>query len=159
MAVNEVHIDASTITAFETLVNPRSYGYWVVGSRDVRGTEGNWPEPGSAFHHTSGFGPLATDDQTDMLELERPSSDSDTARIVLRARGWPAGTVKIIITMRPSKHGTRLVLEEHPLEGPATRLQSRLLDKITWLRNAIAVRRLRRLVEHREQSKQDPIDR
>ena len=43
---------------WEVLADPGEYGYWVVGSKVIRDADANWPEPGSKFHHTIGFGPV-----------------------------------------------------------------------------------------------------
>ena len=57
---------------WDVLADPGEYGYWVVGSKVIRDADPRWPEPGSRFHHTIGFGPFTLDDHTVALETERP---------------------------------------------------------------------------------------
>ena len=68
---------------WEVLADPGEYAYWVVGSKIVRDADPGWPEPGTRFHHTVGFGPLTLEDHTASLKADPPH------RLKLRATGRP----------------------------------------------------------------------
>ena len=49
MARNEHLVHASPAAVFGVLADPRSYAYWVVGSKEVRDADRTWPQPAAAF--------------------------------------------------------------------------------------------------------------
>jgi carbon monoxide dehydrogenase subunit G len=93
---------------WEVLADPGEYGYWVVGSKVIRDADPNWPEPGSKFHHTVGFGPFKVSDHTVSVEAERPR------RLKIRAKGRPFGTASVTLEMTPKDGGTVVRLTENP---------------------------------------------
>jgi uncharacterized protein YndB with AHSA1/START domain len=93
---------------WDVLADPGEYGYWVVGSKVIRDADANWPEPGSKFHHTIGFGPLALADHTESIEAEPPH------RLKLRAKGRPFGTASVTLEMTPKDGGTVVKITENP---------------------------------------------
>ena len=66
------------------LADPGGYGYWVVGSKEIRDADPGWPAPGSRFHHTIGFGPFALDDHTQALEAR--ASNAPWLKMILRTQ-------------------------------------------------------------------------
>ena len=92
MATNERFMPVAPEAIFDALTDSGGYGYWVVGSKLIRDVDDNWPEPGSAFHHKVGVGPLTIDDHSTVVEAKRPSL------FRLRVKGRPAGTA--IVTWR-----------------------------------------------------------
>ena len=107
----------STITRFmpvspedvwEVLADPGEYAYWVVGSKVIRDADANWPEPGSKFHHTVGFGPIKLSDHTVSLEADPP------LRLKLRAKGRPLGTASVTMEMIARDGGTEVRMTENP---------------------------------------------
>ena len=85
---------------WDALADPASYGYWVVGSKEIRDAEPGFPAPGTKFHHTIGFGPLTLQDHTEVIEAVEPQY------LWLRAKGRPLGTAKVILRMTPVDGGT-----------------------------------------------------
>jgi uncharacterized protein YndB with AHSA1/START domain len=138
MARNTIHVDAPPDAVFEVLADPRLYGNWVVGASTTYRVDGNWPEPGSVLHHAQ---MMLIRDTTTVLESE------PGRRVVLEARARPAVVAHVTVTLDPAGGGTRIVLEEKVTGGLAAVLPDALNDALIHLRNAEAVRRLKRLTE------------
>lgn len=141
MARNSVSIASPPETVFELLADPRTYGKWVVGSREIQAADGDWPAPGSGFDHAVGFPPLDINDETVVLGASEPS------RLVLKAKARPLPSAHIRIELQPDGNGTRLTMVENfnngllnLLAGPVTHLAIRV-------RNREALRRLKALAE------------
>ena len=128
---------------WDVLADPRSYGYWVVGSKVIRDAEAGWPAPGSKFHHTIGFGPLSLSDHTVALETEAPR------RLRLRAKGRPAGTATVTLELEPKDGGTLVRITENPdgVFAPLALLPP--LHLVTKGRNAESLMRLEELALRR----------
>jgi uncharacterized protein YndB with AHSA1/START domain len=128
---------------WEALANPGGYGYWVAGSKLIRDVEGDWPAPGSRFHHTIGVGPVKVADHTRSLEAEPPEL------LKLRAKGRPLGTATVTMEMRPEAGGTVVRMTETP-DGPAKLVMTNpLVHVLTKLRNAESLMRLEELAMRR----------
>lgn len=121
---------------FAVLVDGRSYGHWVVGTRAIRAVEPGWPAPGSRLHWTAGYGPLRKDDETRSLACV------PDAELVLEARAWPMGTARIALTLEERADGTVVTLDEEPARGLAKVVHNPLLDLGIKLRNVETLRRL-----------------
>ncbi len=93
---------------WDVLADPGEYGYWVVGSKVIRDADANWPEPGSKFHHTVGFGPFKVSDHTKSIEADPPH------RLKIRAKGRPFGTASVTLEMTPKDGGTVVSITENP---------------------------------------------
>src|SRR3954471_17696189 len=94
-----------------SLSDPRSYAYWVAGSKEVRDADPGFPAPGTKFHHTVGVGPLTVRDHTEVLDAERP-------RLMrLRDKARPVGTATVTLELTPERDGTRVRMSESP-DGP-----------------------------------------
>jgi uncharacterized protein YndB with AHSA1/START domain len=127
------------LAVWEALANPGGYGYWVAGSKVIRGVDGDWPEPGSRFHHTVGVGPFKVSDDTQSLEAEPPE------RLRMRARGRPVGTATVTLQMTPKAGGTVVRMTESP-DGLGRILElNPLFHLFTRLRNAESLMRLEEL--------------
>lgn len=141
MARNTTHIDAPPERVFEVLTDPDSYGYWVVGSKHIRGADPDWPGEGSAFHHSVGFGPITVKDSTTVEEIEPPR------RIKLRAKARPLGTARVTLELEPERGGTHVTM----IEDPADALTAFVFNPLTHLavrgRNVESLNRLRELAE------------
>ena len=58
---------------FEVVSDPTTYPEWLVGCREVRAVDDDWPQPGSVFHHRVGLiGPLTLADSTKSLAVDPP---------------------------------------------------------------------------------------
>jgi len=143
MSHNTILIGAPPETVYDVLADPASYALWVVGNKSIRGYDRSWPAPGSEFHHSVGFGPLATKDKTVALESERP------LRLVMLVRALPFMRAKVSFTLDPDGSGTRVTMEERPSGDPWETLWNPVLDALTSLRNGESLRRLRQLAEVR----------
>jgi uncharacterized protein YndB with AHSA1/START domain len=143
MAVCRTHIDAPPEAVFDVLTDAASYRIWVVGSKRIRGVDPDWPQVGSSFHHTVGWGPIEDDDTTEIVELDRPR------RLVLKARVWPLGSAEVKLDLRPAHGGTEVTITEEPIAGPAAKLNGWLEEAAIKARNWLSLRRLKAWSEQR----------
>lgn len=138
MATVETHVDASPERCFEVLSDPRSYAYWVVGSREIRAADPDWPAPGSKFHHTVAGG----------LEDHTVVEDVEPNRCLrLRARARPFGTAFVTVTMNGEEGGSLLRLEEEPADALTRLFFNPVLDRLLHARNVGSIERLKELAE------------
>lgn len=149
MARNETVIAATPEQVFAVLADGRSYGYWVVGSSEIRDVDAGFPAAGTRFHHTVGFGPLKVADHTRVEESVPPH------RLTLRAKARPLGTALVRLELHPHAAGTRVVMTE----DPADKLSALVFNPLTHLlvrgRNVESLRRLKELAEGRGPSMED----
>ena len=143
MAENHVYVDAPPDAVFDVLSDAESYAYWVVGSSQIRGVEGDWPEPGSKFHHTQGFFGVGLKDSTSSLVANRPR------QLVIEVRFRPFMVGKVEFRLRPRGRGTHVTMIEYPIGGPIAKVNNPLIDRALWARNVETLRRLRKLAERR----------
>ena len=141
MATTTAHVAASPERVFAVLSDPRSYEYWVVGSKEIRHWDPDFPAKGTRFHHTFLIGPLPIRDSTSVLEVDPPR------RLLLRARARPTGVAHVALDLEPRDGGTQVSITEWPVEGLAARLHNPLQDKLVQKRNVESLRRLKRLAE------------
>lgn len=128
---------------WDALADAGGYGYWVVGSKEIRDADPEWPAPGSRFHHTVGFGPFEIEDHTVSLEAQRPGL------LALRAKGRPLGTAKVTLTMTELDGGTLVRMTENP-DGLSSLLAvNPLVQLLTLGRNAESLMRLEELAQRR----------
>jgi len=132
----------SPSAVWDALADPAGYGYWVLGSKLIRDADPGWPEPGSRFHHTVGFGPFTVSDHTVVLETEPPHL------LQLRAKGRPLGTAKVTIRMTARDGGTLVAMTENPDGLSATLAFNPLAQLFTGGRNAQSLMRLEDLALH-----------
>lgn len=141
MARNVAHFDASPERVWETLADPASYGYWVVGSKDIRDAEPGFPAEGTRFHHRVGFGPLTISDHTEVLESSPPHL------LRLKAKARPLGTAIVTLSIEPDGDGSRVTM----VEDPGDSLTAFVFNPLTHLfvrgRNVESLDRLRELSE------------
>jgi uncharacterized protein YndB with AHSA1/START domain len=138
MATIETHVDAPAERCFEVLCDPRSYAYWVVGSRRIRDADADWPAVGSKLHHTVAAG---IQDHTEVEEVV------PNRKLRLRAKVRPLGTAMVTVTMRPENGATKLCLEEGPADLASRLLFNPVADKLLHARNEVSIDRLRKLAE------------
>jgi uncharacterized protein YndB with AHSA1/START domain len=143
MARTVRRIAATPEQIFDVLSNPDSYGYWVVGSKEVRDADPDWPTPGSRFHHTVGWGPLDVKDHTEVEEIDRPR------RLQMRAKARPLGTARVTLELKPEDGHTCVTM----IEDPADPLTALVFNPLTHLlvrgRNVKSLERLAELAEGR----------
>jgi uncharacterized protein YndB with AHSA1/START domain len=143
VARNEISIKAPPSGVFAVLADPHAFSDWVVGAKRIRYYDPSWPQPGSAFHHTVGFGPLAVRDQTKVVEVDEPR------RMVLEARAMPAGVAHVSIDIEPEVGGCRVTMIECPIRGPGSRVYNPVVDALVHVRNDVSLRRLQVIAEGR----------
>lgn len=143
MALNKKWLSASAQQIFEMLKDPYEYPNWVVGAKEIRGVDPEWPRIGSAFHHSSGVNGEVKD-KTEILEID------DLRRLVLRAHLKPLGLARIEFNLRERSDGrTLLELNETPEPGTKLASVSYLLTVPLYLRNVEALRRFERALAKR----------
>ena len=119
------------------------YPLFVVGASRMRAVDETWPAVGSRLHHSVGTWPLLIDDTTEVLEVE------EDRRIVLKARGWPAGEARVEISLRPTADATVVTIVENATAGPGALVPKPVQDVQLHLRNVEALRRLAFVAEGR----------
>jgi uncharacterized protein YndB with AHSA1/START domain len=141
MATNTREMPAEPEQVWAVLADPKKYGEWVVGAKEVRGSDGNWPAKGARFHHTVGIWPLHLRDHTSVLESDRPH------RLLLQAKIRPIGFARIELELSPlAGGGTRVMMVEEPSAPFIARVARRLFDPVIYVRNGEALRRLENVV-------------
>lgn len=140
MARSELWIAASRSDVFAVLADGHSYEHWVVGCKRIRAVDASWPHPAASFYHCVGFGPVYIRDMTTVVSRTGQQS------LQLEARAWPAGVARVDFELAPEGLGTKVLLTETLLEGPAKLLDNPVQQALINLRNFETLRRLSRLV-------------
>ena len=110
-------IEASAEDIWTVLSDGWAYASWVVGTARIRGVDPGWPKVGTKIHHSFGIWPALIDDSTEVL-------DSDPVRrLLLEARGWPAGEAHVRLTLEPAGSSRTLlqIAEDAVLSRPLNR--------------------------------------
>jgi uncharacterized protein YndB with AHSA1/START domain len=137
------YIDATPEEVFDVLANAASYGHWVVGSKDIRAADPEWPSPGAKFHHTVGFGPFTVSDHTTCEYAERPHF------LQIRAKARPLGTARVKLHLHPEGGGTRVTMIEDAADPLTAFVFNPLTHMLVRGRNKRSLARLRDLAEGR----------
>lgn len=143
MARNEHVIAATPANVFAVLADGHSYEHWVVGCKRIRAVDAGWPHEGASFHHSVGVGPILIRDTTTVVARDGQRS------LRLKARAWPAGAAHVVFELMPEGDGTRVVMVENPVDGPAKKLDNPVQQALIKLRNIETLRRLGKLAEAR----------
>jgi uncharacterized protein YndB with AHSA1/START domain len=134
-------VAATPERVFDVISNGWMYPVWVVGAARMRHVDAEWPTPGSRLHHSFGLWPLMLDDETQVITATPPE------RIVLKARGWPAGEAVVEITIRPTDDGCVVQLGEDASDGPGRLVPHALRRPVIQVRNRETLRRLAFIAE------------
>lgn len=143
MSTTSRPVAATREQVWEVLSDGWLYPLFVVGASRMRAVDDTWPAVGSRLHHSVGSWPLLIDDTTEVLELE------EGRRLLLLARGWPAGQAHVEIALQGSGDSTLVTITEDATAGPGLLVPKPLRDAQLHLRNKEALRRLALLVEGR----------
>lgn len=143
MATNALRMNAPPAVIFEILLDPTTYPDWVVGCQKIRQIDGDWPQPGSRFHHCVGAGPVQVADSTMIVAVDAPH------RLEMEVRLRPVGVGALEFRLTPGDGGTLVTMDEVPTGGPFRMLHSVVQDRLISARNTESLRRLRRLAETR----------
>ena len=138
-------VSATPEQVWEVLADGWLYPLFVVGASRMRDVDDSWPAVGSRLHHSVGTWPLLVDDTTEVLEVE------EGRRLLLKARGWPAGEAHVEISLQPSGSATEVTMKEDATAGPGVLVPKPLRDAQLHWRNVEALRRLAFVVEGRTQ--------
>lgn len=143
MSTTSRAVSATPEQVWSVLSDGWLYALWVVGAARMRGVDDTWPDVGSQLHHSVGSWPLLIDDTTEVLEVE------ENRRLLLLARGWPAGQAHVEIIVEPRGAGAVVTIVEQATAGPGALLPKVVQDPQLHVRNIEALRRLSYLVEGR----------
>jgi uncharacterized protein YndB with AHSA1/START domain len=143
MAIVNVLVQRPPEMVWDVLADGWAYADWVVGTREIRAVDEQWPALGSAIQYTVGFGPLRLEGQTTVRHVD-PGHE-----LGLEADGGPIGTARIVLHLLEWGEDTVVVLDEHPLRGPGYRLHNAFSDAVLLVRGRPMVHALARLVERR----------
>ncbi|MCF6377873.1 SRPBCC family protein [Nocardioides KLBMP 9356] len=136
-------IAATPEQVWSVLADGWLYPLFVVGAARMREVDDTWPAVGSKLHHSVGSWPLMIDDTTEVLEVE------ERQRLLLLARGWPAGHAHVELLLEPRGADTLVTIKEQATGGPGALVPKVVQDPQLHLRNVEALRRLAFLVEGR----------
>ena len=136
-------VSATPEQVWEVLADGWLYPLFVVGASRMRDVDESWPAVGARLHHSVGTWPLLIDDTTEVLEVE------EGRRLLLKARGWPAGEAHVEISLRPDGDSTLVTMKEDATAGPGVLVPKPLRDPQLHWRNIEALRRLAFVVEGR----------
>ncbi|HKH05077.1 MAG TPA: SRPBCC family protein [Acidimicrobiales bacterium] len=143
-------IDVPVDVVAAVLADPRSYDGIVVGSKRVRWFDARWPEPGTSFHHSVGFGAIHVRDKTTVVRDELPDT------LELAAGTGPVGTFTVTFRLAADGDGTMVTMEEGPRSGPITLAWSPPVEFATAKRNELALKRLEHLARMRHETRSLP---
>lgn len=138
-------VSATPEQVWEVLADGWLYPLFVVGASRMREVDDTWPAVGSRLHHSVGTWPLLIDDTTEVLEVD------EGRRLLLKARGWPAGEAHVEISLEPSGDATVVTMVEDATAGPGLLVPKPARDVQLHWRNVEALRRLAFVVEGRAQ--------
>ena len=138
-------VSATPEQVWEVLSDGWLYPLFVVGASRMRDVDESWPAVGARLHHSVGTWPLLIDDTTEVVEVD------EGKRILLLARGWPAGQAHVDISLEPQGDVTVVTITEDATAGPGLLVPKPLRDAQLHWRNIETLRRLAFVVEGRTQ--------
>jgi uncharacterized protein YndB with AHSA1/START domain len=141
VARNETFIDATPARVYEVLSDPDHYGDWVVGSREIRARDADWPTQGTSFEHASGPPLIGTADRTTVLDTLAP------VMLELEAKVRPYPGAHVTLYLQPEGDGTRVIMIEDPANRALNLLIGPLGHAVIKVRNVESLRRLREIAE------------
>lgn len=137
-------VQAGSAHVWDVLADGWLYPVFVVGAARMRAVDPGWPAVGTRLHHSAGMWPVMLDDTSSVLECE------PGRRLVLEARGWPAGRARVVMALEdlgPAR--TRVTIEEDATAGPGRALPGPLRRRLLDARNAETLQRLDHLARGR----------
>lgn len=137
-------IPAPTDAVWRVLADGWAYGNWVVGAARIRDVDDAWPGVGAEIHHSAGVWPLLINDSTSVLEC------SEGSRLLLKARGWPAGEAHVEVVLTALGASTKVTMSEDATAGPGMLVPMPLRHAALLPRNRESLRRLELIAVNRE---------
>lgn len=144
MSRNTIRVSAPPEAVFDVLDDAYAYPRWVVGARRVRRVDPSWPALGSKFHHAICTAAGELHDSSKILERTPPD------RIVLEVRFRPTGVANVEIDVQREDDNSIVTITETPTDGPVSHLPRFVTDPLLYVRNALALQRLRHEIESRD---------
>jgi len=145
MSTTTRSVSATPEQVWKVLSDGWLYPLFVVGASRMRDVDESWPAVGARLHHSVGTWPLLIDDTTEVVEIE------EGKRLLLLARGWPAGQAHVDISLEPDGDTTVVTITEDATAGPGLLVPKPLRDAQLHWRNVETLRRLGFVVEGRTQ--------
>jgi carbon monoxide dehydrogenase subunit G len=145
MSTTTRSVSATPEQVWKVLSDGWLYPLFVVGASRMRDVDESWPAVGAKLHHSVGTWPLLIDDTTEVVEVE------EGRRVLLLARGWPAGQAHVDISLQPDGDTTVVTIVEDATAGPGLLMPKPLRDVQLHWRNIETLRRLAFVVEGRTQ--------
>jgi uncharacterized protein YndB with AHSA1/START domain len=146
MSSNSISVSASPEAVFAVLDDAYAYPRWVVGARRVRHVDASWPAVGSKFHHAIGNAAAELHDSSKILERQSPD------RIVLEVRFRPTGVAIVEIDVKRDGDNSLVTIVETPTSGPVSHVPGFVTDPLLFVRNMLALQRLRHEIERRDRA-------
>lgn len=129
-------VAASPEQVWAVLADGWRYAGWVVGASHVRAVDAGWPEVGSRVHHSVGPWPLVVNDDTEVVDVV-------PGRLLeMDARLWPVGTARVRLELTPTEQGTKVLMSEQMVAGPAGFLPKPVQAAVLVPRNRECLSRL-----------------
>lgn len=144
MSINVRTMACSPERVFAVFADGWLFPVWVVGATRMRNVDDDWPATGSKIEHSFGVWPVVIDDETVVLHWNPPH------RMVLQAKGWPAGEARVTIDVKPRADGCVVRIQEQAVAGPGRLVPRPLQDLGLYRRNAETLRRLSFIAEGRK---------
>ncbi|MFJ7067832.1 SRPBCC family protein [Streptomyces sp. NPDC101115] len=135
-------ITATPADVWAVLGDGSLYARWVVGTQDTWERDEAWPALGSELGYTVKLGPWTMKGRT-ISRLCEPEK-----RLELEAVN-PLGSARIGLRTLRWGDDCLVLVDEHPLRGPATPLHNTALDALVRWRNRHMLARLDRAVKER----------
>lgn len=140
MATVTRHVCAPIEDVFRALVTPETYPSWLMGAKEIRAVDENWPAVGSKFHHRVGVvGPLTIPDHSKVLEIDEPN----LLTLEVRARPLGRGRAEFRLTREKGEGNgprTGIALDEVPIG--AISVMAPLLEPLIRSRNVASLNAL-----------------
>jgi len=145
MSTRSRTVAATPDQVWSVLADGWLYPLFVVGASRMRDVDEHWPSVGARLHHSVGTWPLLIDDNTEVLEVD------PGRRLLLQARGWPAGEATVEFVLEETADGTLVTIHEDATAGPGLLVPKPLRDVQLNLRNDETLQRLAYVAEGRTQ--------
>ncbi len=143
MPTTDITIDAPASAVYDSLLDAWTYEVWVQGAKNIRAVDSIWPAPGARFHHSVGFGPLMTRDETRLVRVE------PDRLVELNMQLWPFGEGVVRLELQEEDGRTRVTMFEEFTGGPAAWLDNKFQQVALKLRNDWSLEKLKDVVEQR----------
>jgi uncharacterized protein YndB with AHSA1/START domain len=137
--VCEQSFEIPSTEVFAVLIDPTTFPDWLVGTKRIREVSTDWPEPGSYFTHTVGFGPLKIPDRTTLRDVESPRL------LVLYVRARPL--IEAVVRFDVIANGLNCILQMSETPAGGYKIVAPLARPLIKARNERSLRRLKQVID------------